>query len=183
MTIRGAIAVAPELDRVAEEVLPHHGQQGRVAVDGGKWLVGTHDVGVGVLDGGGQVVECSGQHCVEVDLGARGSKPPDPGEREQVVDQRLHPLGAVDREPDVFGASLVELVAVSLLQQLAERRDLAQRLLQIVRCDIRELLEFGVGPPQLLGLLGRTRSGRSGWPRVRRRSVAACPRRRSRSPG
>ncbi len=92
----------------------------------------------------------------------RGVEPPDPGEGEEVVDQRLHPLGAVDREADVFGAAFVELVAVSLLQQLAERGDLAQRLLQIVGGDVGELLEFGVGPPQLLGLLGELRTGRAG---------------------
>ena len=83
---------------------------------------------------------------VEVDLRVGGVEPPDPGEGEQVVDQRLHPFGAVDREPDVFGTALVELVAVAPLEQLAERGDLPQRLLQIVGGDIGELLEFGVGP-------------------------------------
>ena len=54
---------------------------------------------------------------------------------------------------DVFDAALVELVAVALLEQLAERGHLAQRLLQVVRGDVGELLEFGVGAPQLDGLL------------------------------
>ena len=35
--------------------------------------------------------------------------PADPGEREQVVDQLLHALGAVHREPDVLVGALVEL--------------------------------------------------------------------------
>ena len=108
---------------------------------------------------------------------------PDAGEGEQVVDQHLHAFGAVDGEPDVFGAALVELVAVPLLQQLAEGGDLAQRLLQIVRRDIGELLEFGVGPAQLLGLFVQRRLAPTATPRVRRRSAAACPRRRPRWPG
>ena len=61
--------------------------------------------------------------------------------------------------------------------------DLAQRLLQVVRRDVGELLEFGVGPPQLVGLFVE----RLAWPtatrRVRRRSAAACSRRRPRWPG
>ena len=109
-----------------------------------------------------------------------GVEPPDPGEGEQVVDQRLHPLGAVDGERDVFGASFVELVAVSLFEQLAEGSDLSQGLLQIVRGDVGELLEFGVGPSELLGLLVERFTRDSATPRVRRRSVAACPRRRPR---
>ena len=62
------------------------------------------------------------------------------------------PLGPVDREVDVLPAALVELVAVPLLQQLAERGHLAQRLLQVVRGHVGELLELGVGPAQLGGL-------------------------------
>ncbi len=38
---------------------------------------------------------------------------PDAREREQVVDQGLHPLGAVDREVDVLVGALVELAADS----------------------------------------------------------------------
>ena len=74
---------------------------------------------------------------------------PDPREREQVVDQRLHPLRAVDGEVDVLVGALVELAAVARLQRLAEARDLAQRLLQVVGGDVGELLELGVGARQL----------------------------------
>ena len=41
---------------------------------------------------------------------------------------------------------------VPALQQLAEAGHLAQRLLQVVRGDVGELLEVAVGPGQLLGL-------------------------------
>ena len=103
-----------------------------------------------------------------------------PAEREQVVDQHLHALGAVDGELDVLVGPRVELAAVALLQQLAEARDLAQRLLQVVRGDVGELLELGVGALQL-----RAAWAGDGVRRARSRAAPArCARasRRSRSP-
>ena len=82
---------------------------------------------------------------VEVDELELAAAAPDAREREQVVDQHLHALGAVDRELDVLVGALVELAVVAALQRLAEARDLAQRLLQVVRGDVGELLELGVG--------------------------------------
>ena len=92
-------------------------------------------------------------HPVKVDLGEAGGEPADPGERQQVVDQPLHPLRAVDREGDVLVGPLVELAGVAALQQLAEAGHLAQRLLQVVRGHVGELLQVAVGAGQLLGLL------------------------------
>ena len=77
----------------------------------------------------------------------------DAGEGEQVVDQALHALRAVDGEADVLVGPLVELAAVAPLQELAEAGDLAQRLLQVVARDVGELLEVAVGPLQVAGLL------------------------------
>ena len=105
---------------------------------------------------------------------------PDAREREQVVDQHLHPLGAVDGEVDVLLAALVELVGVARLQRLAEARDLAQRLLQVVRGDVGELLELGVRALQLERLLPRAARARPRRLRARRRSARAS--RRSRAP-
>ena len=62
------------------------------------------------------------------------------------------PLRAIDGEIDVLSAALVELVAVALLQQLAERGHLAQRFLQVVGGHVGELLQLGVGAAQLGGL-------------------------------
>ena len=96
--------------------------------------------------------------------------PPDPRERQQVVDQVLHALGAVHGEPDVLVRARVELAAVALLEQLAERRDLAQRLLEVVRGDVRELLELLVGAPQVgLGVPQRGELGHD--PRAHRLDV------------
>ena len=82
---------------------------------------------------------------------ARG--PAHPAVLEQVVDQRLHPLGAVHGELDVLVGPGVQLARVAALQQLGEARHLAQRLLQVVRGDVGELLELGVRALQLLGVL------------------------------
>src|SRR5215831_14285531 len=85
--------VRAELQRVADEVLEHGGQQRRLA---------EHHRQLAHLDRrlraphlGRQVRPCLGeQHRTRHPLAAlRG--PPHPAEREQVVDQRLHPLGAV----------------------------------------------------------------------------------------
>ena len=96
---------------------------------------------------------CGGRDGGQLHRHERGGGAPDPGEGQQVVDQSLHALGAVDGELDVLVGALVELPAVAALQELAEAGDLAQRLLQVVAGDVGELLEIAVGPLQLLGLL------------------------------
>ncbi len=134
--------------RVADEVLPEHGQQRGVAHHLGQ-LPGTLDGRAGLLDGGLERGDRIVQRVVERQPDPDLVPPADAGEGQQVVDQPLHPLGAVHGEVDVLPAAVVELVGVALLQELAERRDLAQRLLQVVRGDVGELLELGVGAQQL----------------------------------
>ena len=80
---------------------------------------------------------------------------------EQIVDQNLHPFGAVDGERDVFRATFVELVPVPLLDELAEGRHLTQRLLKVVRRDVGELLEFGIRPLQFESLISELAPRRS----------------------
>ena len=70
---------------------------------------------------------------------------------------------------DVLPGLVVELVGVLPLEQLAEVGDLAQRLGEVVRGDVGELLEVGVGAGQLGARAagagaGRARSARSGRP-------------------
>ena len=125
------------------------------AVAGDRRQVADLDRGVRVLDGGGQHLDHVAHDVVEVDRLERSLRAADPRERQQVVDEVLHPLGAVDRVVDVLVGPLVELVGVALLQQLAEARHLAQRLLQVVGGDVGELLEVGVGPGQVVGLPGQ----------------------------
>ena len=152
-TIRGGDTRAAEFHRVADQVLPQHRQQRRIAEHLRQRGSRADDLGPGFLDRGRDIVQCRIQHAVQVDVGLGGVEPSDPGEGQQVVDEHLHAFGAVDREADVFRAAVVEFVAVPLLQQLAERGHLAQRLLQIVGRDVGELFEFGVGAAQLDGLL------------------------------
>ena len=70
--------------------------------------------------------------------------------REEVVDDRLHPLDAGDREADESVRLLVELPLVAARQQVDEARDHPQRLGEVVRGDVGELLEFLVRAAKLV---------------------------------
>ena len=83
-----------------------------------------------------------------IDQLGRG-RAPHAREGEQIVDQDLHPLGPVDGEVDVLIRAVIELPGVAALERLAEAGHLAQRFLQIVRGDVGELLEVGVGSLEL----------------------------------
>ena len=69
--------------------------------------------------------------------------------RQQPVDQRLHPRGGALHPLEALAAGVVELVAALHLQAVAEGADLPQRLLQIVRGHVGELLQLAVRPLQL----------------------------------
>ena len=73
-------------------------------------------------------------------------------------------------KPMYWSARASSSPAVALLEQLAERRDLAQRLLQVVGGDVRELLELLVGAPQV-GLRGLQRGELGHDPRAHRLDV------------
>src|SRR6185312_1253501 len=143
--------LAAELQRVPDQVLEDRREQRGLPAHGGQ-RPGV-DLRAALVDYLGEARERLAQHVVAGDDRLLGRAAPDAREREQVVDQLLHALGTVDREGDVLPAALVELVAVALLDQLAEARDLAQRLLQVVRGDIGELLQLRVRARQLARLL------------------------------
>ena len=71
-------------------------------------------------------------------------------EIEQVADQTLHALGAIDRVVDVLVGFCVELALVALLEQPGVAGHHAQRFLQIVRGDVGKLLELGVAAAQIV---------------------------------
>ena len=75
---------------------------------------------------------------------SRYSEVPDARVGEQVVDQALHAVHAVDREPDELVRVRVELAAVAARQQLHVARHHPQRLREVVRGDVGELLQVGV---------------------------------------
>ena len=68
---------------------------------------------------------------------------------EQVVDQALHAVHAVDRELDELVRIRVQLAAVTARQQLHVAGHHAQRLGEVVRGDVGELLQVGVRALQL----------------------------------
>ena len=88
-----------------------------------------------------EVVEDVLDERVRVDIGELHGGAPRAGVGEQVVDQRLHPLDAADGEADEPVGVLVELAVVAAGEQLDEPGDHPQRLLKVVRGDVRELLE------------------------------------------
>ncbi len=145
-------SVAAELDRVGDQVLEHGGEQAaRRPRRTGRSSATTSPPDSSSADAS-RPRACA-TSVVGVDALVRRGHPPDAREVEQVVDQLLHPLGAVDRERDVAVGALVELALVAALEHLGEARDLAQRLLQVVRGDVGELLELLVGALQLARLL------------------------------
>ena len=83
---------------------------------------------------------------ISLEIGAdeRPALGPDAGELQQVLDQHLHPLGRLGVAPQVVATLVREPVAVDLDRPLGEHLHLAQRLLEVVRRDRRELLELGV---------------------------------------
>src|SRR5215472_7189322 len=146
---RGHINTA-ELDRVAHQVREQLYQQRPVSGDHGQPVDG--DGGVAVLYRGLELRHRLAGDLVEVDRAEVSTGLTDAREREQVVDQALHALRAIDRVGDVLPGSLVELVGVPRLKHLAETGHFAQRFLQVMGGDVGELLEFPVGPLQLGGL-------------------------------
>ena len=108
--------------------------------------VGGHRGARSSSSGDGEVLQRARREQVSRSTSAAAvGAPADAGEGQQVVDELLHPFRAVDGEGDVLVGPLVELPGVPTLEHLAEARDLAQRLLQVVRRDIGELLEVAVG--------------------------------------
>ena len=166
---------AVEAERVGQQVLEQRAQQ-RFVTEDARQLPG-HDPRAGLLDRLAEgVFGAPASTSRERDRPALAALAADAREREQVVDQRLHALGAVDGEVDVLVGALVELPAVARLERLAEARDLPQRLLEIVRGHIGELLEVGVRAGQLERLaLDAARARRRPRP-ARARSARASPR-------
>ncbi len=146
-TMRGGCSPR-ELQRVAEQVLEHHGQQRELRPHRRQRPGLDHGAGLGRSARTGSPSPAASA-ASQATGPSSSRRPAHPAEREQVVDQHLHPLGPVHGELDVLVGLLVELAAVAALQQLAEAGDLAQRLLQVVRGDVGELLELGVGALQL----------------------------------
>src|SRR5581483_526162 len=105
------------------------------------------------FDRNGKVPERLIYSDVRVDWLAHKSIAPNPGKRQQIFEQRLHASCALDGIADVAVRGVVELPAVTFREQLGICGDHSQRLLQIMRGDISELLEIAIRTCQFLDLL------------------------------
>ena len=134
--------VAAELDRVGQQVLEQLQQLHRVALDGGQIV--DRDARAALFDRHAQILERVLHDRVAIGRRERLGLRAEPRVGEQIIDQRLHALGAVDRITDELVGVGVELAPVALRDQLQVARNHAQRLLHVVRRDVGELLELGV---------------------------------------
>ena len=98
-----------------------------------------------------EVLEHVARDLAEIDRLERPRLHRHPREDEQILDQPLHPLGRGVGALQIVEAAIGQRLGVDLADALGERAHLAQRLLEVVRRDRRELLELGVGARELAG--------------------------------
>src|SRR5712691_10503029 len=75
---------------------------------------------------------------------------PEPREIEEIVDQPLHALAEMRKALETAHAVFVQLVLVILEQEGGVIEQAAQRLLQVMRCDIGEIVELLVAALELI---------------------------------
>ena len=99
---------------------------------------------------------------VHVHLACHHWQAPEPGEGEQIVDERAHAPAVLADHGQVAPALTVEACGAVLLDHHREPIDRAQRRPQVVRHRVAEALQLLVDRSQLGGpFLGRLRSRRS----------------------
>ena len=154
--------VALKLQRVAGEVLQQLPHLQRIGVDDRQRA--DVDVAAGLVRAHLEIVRHFARHRFRDRQGRTAA--PFVVTREnarQVVDQHLHPLRGRAHPLDVVACLRRQRRGVFRVQQFAEGLDLPQRLLQVVRGDVREVFELAVallevlhGAPQLgLGAFAR----------------------------
>src|SRR2546421_2586470 len=126
-------------DEVQEQMLELAG------VGGDRRQSVTGDGRARLIDRELEVRERAVEHRVHISRREPRAAGANPRERQQILDQALHPERAVERVADELVRVGVELPLVTLAEQLHEAADHAQRLLQVVRRDIREALQLLVG--------------------------------------
>jgi hypothetical protein len=136
--VRQTIAV--KLQRISDQVLKHLRQLRFVGGHRRKFV--THDFGVAFVDRDLEAVECAFHRDLGIDFYRHSALRAAARIGEQILDQLLHALGAVERKFDVFLGLFVARAFVVLGQQLGVGRDHAQRLLQVVRGNIGELRQI-----------------------------------------
>src|SRR5713226_9240325 len=133
--------LAAELQRIADKVLDDLAETTLASHDRRHRIV--RNDGVSVLDRKLQNLEHLFDNFGEVNacacaVTARAR------EQQQIVDELFHPHRAIDRKVDEVVGVGVELALVALLDELHVARDHPERLLQIMRSNIGELLQLRV---------------------------------------
>src|SRR5260221_3708868 len=146
-----------ELERVADQVLEQLRQLRFVGAHPGQRVPGHRCARL--LDGAAQVADRLVERWLHLDRQELLAAGADARVGKQVLDQLLHARGDLDHEAhDLLGVA-VEPVAVATLYQLRIARHHAQRLLQVVRGDVGELLELGIGALELVVRLRQRHRG------------------------
>src|ERR1044071_1519621 len=135
-------ALAVELQRIADEVLQELAHLQRIGVD--RRQRADDDLAAGVVRAELEVVRDFAGDLPEVDGGEGLGLRRDARKRQEIVDENLHPLRGGLHAVDVVARLRGELAGVLGLQAVAEGLDLPQRLLQVVRGDVGEVLELAV---------------------------------------
>lgn len=73
---------------------------------------------------------------------------------EQILNQSGHAARPADHKPDKLVGILIQLAFIAVGKQLGERHDRPERLLEIMRRHIGELLQLRVGALQVIGIPG-----------------------------
>src|SRR5581483_9293084 len=150
-------ALAAKLYGVADQVLEQLRELRRV--DGAERHGIARHHRARLLDGDLEIRQRLLQRLAEIAGLERTRARAHPRVAQKVVDERLHAQRPAHGVLDQLIGSAVQHVAVTLLQQLHAARDGAQRLLQIVRCDVGELSELAVAALQLIGIAAQLRLG------------------------
>ena len=140
---------AAELQRVADKVLEQLGQLRGVGPDGRQFTM--CDFGSCLLDARVEVVQGLPERRAGVGRHRFPAASAHPCVSQQVLDQSLHPLGAIHGVLDERVGLRVQLIRILLLKQLHEAAHRPQRLLEVVRGHGGELLQVLVGAGEVFG--------------------------------
>lgn len=148
----GRFTRSMELEPVRDEVLEQLPYLHRIRLDRrqladvdktARLLQAAFKIGADLLDRRGEI---HGNHRLRLGGDARKGQ--------QGFDQIPHPRGGRLHAFEVVPTLLPETVGAGGLQAVAERLNLPQRLLQVVRCDRRELFQFFITAAK--GVVGRS---------------------------
>ena len=147
-----AVAIAPELQRIGNEVVDPLGSPGPVPPQPGEVFRHSHRRAC-LFDLVFELSQRLTHDALALDILGWKFHPLRMREGQDVRHQPVHPLDAADDTPEKVLAFLVEVSSVTVMDQAREVFDGAERLSQVMRDDVEERLEVAV---LLLKLLPRT---------------------------